>query len=192
MAETKSMMLPLGVQAPSFTLKDARSGRDVTLSDFEGKNALLVMFICNHCPYVIHVRDQFKKLESDYAGRGLQIVAINSNSAQTHPQDGPDQMQRLAEEQGWSFPFLYDETQEVAQAYRAACTPDFFLFDGDQKLVYRGQLDDARPGSVTPVTGRDLRAAIEAVLDGKEVPGDQQPSAGCNIKWHPGHEPEYA
>jgi peroxiredoxin len=192
MAKTASTMLSLGTRAPDFTLTDVRTHRPASLRDFEGKQALLIMFICNHCPYVVHVRGQFKNLEADYARRGLQIVAINANSALTHPQDGPEPMRELAAAEGWGFPFLYDESQEVAKAYRAACTPDFFLFDSDLRLVYRGQLDDARPGTDAPVTGRDLRAALDAVLAGRPVSSDQRPSAGCNIKWHPGQEPDYA
>jgi len=191
MAKTASTMVPLGTPAPDFSLVDVRTGTTVSLADFSDKRALLVMFISNHCPFVIHVRGHFKQLEADYAPRGVQILAISSSSAQTHPQDGPEPMRALAEAEGWGFPFLHDQTQDVAKAYRAACTPDFFLFDGNHRLVYRGQLDDARPGSDVPVTGRDLRAALEAVLAGRAVPADQKPSLGCNIKWHPGQEPDY-
>jgi thiol-disulfide isomerase/thioredoxin len=166
-------------------------GEEISLRDFDGSKALLVMFICNHCPFVIHVRDEFGRLESDYGSKGLAIVAINSNSLETHSQDGPENMKKLVAEMGWSFPFLFDGTQDVAKAYRAACTPDIYLFDGDKKLVYRGQLDDARPGNEEPVNGKDLRAAIDAILVGRAVPADQRPSAGCNIKWTPGNEPAY-
>ena len=190
MVNTPSTMLPLQTTAPDFSLTDAVSGNAVSLSDAEGK-ALLVMFICNHCPFVIHVRDELTGLINEYLDRGLGVVAINSNSIETHPQDGPDKMKELAEEMGWTFPFLFDSTQEVARAYRAACTPDFFLFDGDRKLVYRGQLDDSRPSIDVPATGSDLRAAIDAVLSGNPVPSDQKPSMGCNIKWTPGNEPDY-
>ena len=191
MARTPSNMLPLGTKAPEFALRNAVDGSAVTLKDFEGSEALLVMFICNHCPYVIHVRDELAQLASDYLPRGLAIVAINSNSSVTHPQDGPEHMKELALSQGWEFPFLFDETQSVAQTYKAACTPDFFLLDADRRLVYRGQLDDSRPGNDVPVTGKDLRAAIDAVLAGGPVSQEQKPSIGCNIKWTPGNEPDY-
>ncbi len=191
MALTPSDMLPLGTKAPEFALRNAVDGSAVTLKDFEGSEALLVMFICNHCPYVIHVRDELARLASDYLPRGLAIVAINSNSSVTHPQDGPEHMKELALSQGWEFPFLFDETQSVAQTYKAACTPDFFLFDADRRLVYRGQLDDSRPGNDVPATGKDLRAAIDAVLAGQPVSEEQKPSIGCNIKWTPGNEPDY-
>ena len=191
MAGTPSNMLPLGTKAPEFALRNAVDGSAVTLKDFEGSEALLVMFICNHCPFVIHVRDELARLASDYLPRGLAIVAINSNSSVTHPQDGPEHMKELALSQGWEFPFLFDETQSVAQTYKAACTPDFFLLDADRRLVYRGQLDDSRPGNDVPVTGKDLRAAIDAVLAGRPVSEEQKPSIGCNIKWTPGNEPDY-
>jgi peroxiredoxin len=186
-----SQMLPLGTAAPDFSLPDAVSGKTVSLEDFAGKPALLVLFICNHCPFVVHVRDEFGRIERDYGKRGLAMVAINSNDEKTHPEDGPKHMQSLAREMGWGFPFLFDATQGTAKAYTAACTPDLYLFDGAQKLVYRGQLDDARPGNDKKVTGKDLRAAIEAVLAGRPVPAEQKPSAGCNIKWAHGNEPEY-
>ncbi|MEE8550589.1 MAG: thioredoxin family protein [Gemmatimonadota bacterium] len=191
MARTPSNMLPLGTKAPEFALRNAVDGSAVTLKDFEGSDALLVMFICNHCPFVVHVRDELSRLASDYLPRGLAIVAINSNSSVTHPQDGPEHMKELALSQGWEFPFLFDETQSVAQTYKAACTPDFFLLDADRRLVYRGQLDDSRPGNDVPVTGKDLRAAIDAVLAGRPVSEEQKPSIGCNIKWTPGNEPDY-
>ncbi len=191
MAVTASTMLPLGSRAPMFSLTNAVDGRTVTISDFDGSPALLVMFICNHCPYVIHVREEIGRIAADYMPGGLAVVAINSNSIETHPEDGPENMKKLAVAEGWQFPYLFDETQEVARAYRAACTPDFFLFDADRKLVYRGQLDDSRPGSPIPVSGRDLRAAIDAVLAGEPVPEEQKPSMGCNIKWKPGNEPDY-
>ncbi len=191
MARTPSNMLPLGTKAPEFALRNAVDGSAVTLKDFEGSDALLVMFICNHCPFVVHVRDELSRLASDYLPRGLAIVAINSNSSVTHPQDAPEHMKELALSQGWEFPFLFDETQSVAQTYKAACTPDFFLLDADRRLVYRGQLDDSRPGNDVPVTGKDLRAAIDAVLAGRPVSEEQKPSIGCNIKWTPGNEPDY-
>ncbi len=192
MALTPSTMLEIGTEAPDFELNNAVDGGTVSLRDFEGDPALLVMFICNHCPYVQHIRPELGRLASDYRHKGLAVVAINSNSLATHPQDGPDAMKALAVAEGWDFAFLFDETQVVAKRYRAACTPDFFLFDADRKLVYRGQLDDSRPGNGIPVTGVDLRAAIDAVLAGQPVAADQKPSLGCNIKWAAGGEPEYA
>ena len=191
MALTPSTMLELGTRAPDFVLKNTLDGRSVSLRDFEVDPAILIMFICNHCPYVQHVRPELGRLADDYGPRGLAVAAINSNSLETHPQDGPDSMKELAIAEGWDFPFLFDETQAVARRYKAACTPDFFLFDLDRKLVYRGQLDDSRPGNGIPVTGADLRAAIEAVLAGRPVAADQKPSLGCNIKWAPGEEPDY-
>jgi len=194
MVKTASDMLPLGTAAPDFRLTDAVSGRGVALGDQAEALPLLVMFICNHCPYVVHVRGEFARLAKDYRGR-LSIVAINSNSAATHPQDGPDSMRALALELGWEFPFLFDATQEVAKAYHAACTPDFFLFGsltgGVRRLAYRGQLDGSRPGNAVPVDGRDLRTAIDTLLNGREVGPDQHASLGCNIKWSPGNEPDY-
>lgn len=191
MVETLSNMLPLQTKAPDFSLPDAVSGKNVSLAQLEAAPALLVMFICNHCPFVIHVRDELTRLAREYQKRGVAIVAINSNSIETHPQDGPDHMQSLAAELGWEFSFLFDSTQEVAKAYGAACTPDFYVFDGDRHLVYRGQLDDSRPSNNVPLTGRDLRAALDAVLAGRAVSSDQKPSIGCNIKWTPGNEPDY-
>jgi peroxiredoxin len=185
-------MLELGSRAPDFALENAVNGRRVSLRDFEDSPALLVMFICNHCPYVQHIRSELGRLARDYAPLGLAVAAINSNSLETHPQDGPDAMKELAVAEGWEFPYLFDETQSVAKVYKAACTPDFFLFDGDRRLVYRGQFDDSRPGNAIPVTGADLRAAIDAVLAGQPVSSDQKPSMGCNIKWTPGNEPGYA
>ena len=185
-----STMLPLGTKAPDFSLRNAVDGRGFSLDDFDGKKALLVMFICNHCPYVQHVRAELARLGKDYLPKDVGIVAINSNDVSAYPQDGPEHMRAMAIEDGWEFPFLYDERQEVAKAYRAACTPDLFLFDGDSKLVYRGQLDDSRPGKPTPLTGRDLRAALDAALAGKKVPQEQRPSVGCSIKWKPGNEPQ--
>jgi peroxiredoxin len=190
MARTPSTMLPLGTMAPRFSLVNV-DGKTVSLSDFDGAPALLVMFICNHCPFVKHVADQLAALGRDYTARGVGIVAINSNDVSMHPADSPEQMVAEAEERGYVFPYLYDETQEVAKAYRAACTPDFFLFDADKKLVYRGQLDSSRPDSGIPVTGADLRAALDAVLAGIPVSSEQRPSLGCNIKWAAGNEPDY-
>jgi peroxiredoxin len=183
-------MLSLGTAAPDFRLVEPATGRPWSLSDFTA-DALVVMFICNHCPFVIHVRDEITRLARDYAPRGVDFVAINANSAESHPQDGPSHMAELARELGWKFPFLFDDTQAVAKAYHAACTPDFYVFDRERALRYRGQLDDSRPSNGRPVTGADLRAAIDAVRAGKPVPAEQRPSIGCNIKWKPGNEPAY-
>lgn len=190
MVKTASTMLPLGTKAPDFKLPNV-DGRMVSLADFEGAPALLVIFMCNHCPYVIHVADGLARLTHEYQQRGVAVVGINSNDVSMHPADSPERMVAEAEDRGYTFPYLYDETQEVAHAYRAACTPDFFLFDKNQKLVYRGQMDSSRPQSGIPVTGQDLRAALDAVLAGKPVPTEQKPSLGCNIKWKPGNAPEY-
>ena len=190
MVRTPSTMLPLGTGAPDFALPNV-DGRTVTLADAAGPRGTLVMFICNHCPFVKHVADQLAALGRDCLPRGIGVVAISSNDVSSHPADSPEQMVHEAEERGYVFPYLYDETQEVAHAYHAACTPDFFLFDGDRKLAYRGQLDASRPGNDFPVTGADLRAAIDALLLGHPVPAEQRPSLGCNIKWKPGNEPAY-
>jgi len=191
MAETQSTMLALGTPAPPFTLPDVVSGGEITLETFAGQRALLVMFICRHCPYVKHVQAELARLGRDYAERGVGIVAISSNDARAYPDDAPERLADMARQQGFTFPVCYDETQAVAQAYTAACTPDFFLFDADARLAYRGQLDDSRPGRNTPVTGADLRAAIDAVLGGQPVSAAQRPSIGCNIKWKPGNKPPY-
>ena len=190
MAATPSTMVSLGSTAPSFSLPDTE-GNTVALSDFASAPALLVMFICNHCPFVIHVRSHLAGLAREYQERGVAVVAISANDAAKYPDDGPAKMAQEVKNAGYTFPYLFDETQEVAKAYRAACTPDFFLFDPDRKLVYRGQLDDSRPGNGLPVTGADLRAALDAVLAGKPDPEKQLPSMGCNIKWKPGNEPDY-
>ncbi len=190
MAATPSTMPPLGMTAPDFTLPDPH-GKEWSLGDFDDAPGLLVAFICNHCPYVIHIRSAFSAFAREYQEKGLAVVAIAANDVEQYPQDGPEGMRQEMEEGGYSFPYLFDETQEVARAYRAACTPDLFLFDGDRKLVYRGQFDDSRPGSQVPVTGNDLRAAADAVLAGRPVPEDQRSSIGCNIKWKPGNAPEY-
>ena len=190
MVRTPSTMLPLGTPAPDFSLVNV-DGRTVSLSDFSDAPALLVIFMCNHCPFVIHVADQLARLTSEYLARGTAIVGINSNDVASHPADSPEQMVAEAEQRGYAFPYLYDESQEIAHAYRAACTPDFFLFDADQRLVYRGQMDSSRPDSGIPVTGEDLRAALGAVLAGKKPSANQRSSLGCNIKWKPGNEPEY-
>jgi peroxiredoxin len=186
MALTESIMLPLGTAAPDFELPDVVSGRTISLTNFAGKDALLVMFICRHCPFVKHVQQELARIGRDYAQQPLGIVAISSNDAQTYPADAPDSLREMASELGFTFPYCFDETQDVARAYDAACTPDFYLFDKDRRLVYRGQLDDSRPGNNVPVTGTDLRAAIDAVLQGRPVSGQQKPSIGCNIKWRNG------
>ncbi len=191
MALTPSTMLELGTAAPDFQLPDVVSGQTISLATFAEKKALLVMFICRHCPYVKHVQTELAKIGKDYANQRVGIVAISANNVETHPGDAPDKLKEMAAELGFEFPFCYDETQKVAQAYTAACTPDFFVFDSDRKLIYRGQLDDSRPGSDRPVTGEDLRAAIDAILADQPISSDQKPSIGCNIKWKPGNEPKY-
>jgi peroxiredoxin len=189
MVAVPSTMLALGTRAPDFRLPDP-SGKVVALDDFKDAPAVLVAFICNHCPYVQHIREGFARFARDYE-RGLAIVAINSNDVSQYPADSPQRMAEEIEKAGYVFPYLYDESQAVAKAYRAACTPDFYLFDGRRRLVYRGQFDDSRPGSERPVTGRDLREAVDAVLAGRPLPADQRPSLGCNIKWKRGKEPDY-
>jgi peroxiredoxin len=184
-------MLDLGTHAPDFVLEDVVSGRVVRRDDFANAPALLVMFVCNHCPFVKHVRDELAAIGRDYGPRGVAIVAISSNDVEKYPADAPDAMKREAAEAGYTFPYLFDDTQDVAKAYRAACTPDFFLFDASTRLAYRGQLDDSRPGNGKPVTGRDLRAALDTVLAGRSPDAEQVPSIGCNIKWKPGNAPEY-
>jgi peroxiredoxin len=191
MVRTLSTMLELGTQAPDFQLPDVVTGRAVSLSTFAERKALLVMFICRHCPYVKHVQEELARLGRDYRDKDVGIVAISSNDAAEHPDDAPESLKEMAEELGFVFPYCYDESQAVAKAYSAACTPDFFLFDAERRLVYRGQLDDSRPQSGKPVTGRDLRAALDSVLAGEPVNTDQVPSLGCNIKWKAGNEPEY-
>jgi peroxiredoxin len=190
MVAVNSTMLPLGTKAPAFRLPDT-SGKFVSVQDFTRVPALLVVFMCNHCPYVKHIRSGLAQLARDYQPRGVAMAGINSNDVGNYPADSPAKMAEEAKAAGYIFPYLYDETQEVAKAYRAACTPDFYLFDQGQRLVYRGQFDDSRPGSGTPVTGKDLRAALDAVLAGKPVSSNQKASIGCNIKWKPGNEPEY-
>lgn len=191
MARTPSTMLPLGTVAPDFALPDAVSGRTVSLGDAKDSKALLVMFLCNHCPYVKHIQAGLAQMAKDFQARGVAVVAISSNDAMNYPDDSPENMKGEAQRAGYTFPYLFDESQSVARAYRAACTPDFFLFDAQRELVYRGQMDDARRGNDLPVTGKDLRAAVEAVLSGKPVSPNQIPSLGCNIKWKPGNEPDY-
>jgi peroxiredoxin len=182
MSETASTMLPLGTSAPGFSLPDP-SGKLVSLDDFKDARALLVVFVCNHCPYVKHIQKEFAALAKQYQARGVGVVAISSNDVEHYPQDGPEKMAEESKQAGYTFPYLYDESQQVAKSYQAACTPDLYLFDGGRRLVYRGQFDDSRPGNARPVTGADLRAALDAVLAGKTVPADQKPSVGCNIKW---------
>jgi peroxiredoxin len=190
MVETASTMLPLGTPAPEFRLPDP-DGNEYSLEDLADRQALLVIFMCNHCPYVKHVRDKMVELAREYRDKGVGVVAINANDADEYPEDRPEKMKEYAETYDYPFPYLYDESQEVAKAYHAACTPDFFVFDEDRKLFYRGQMDDSRPGNDRPVTGEDLREALDAVLEGREPPQDQTPSMGCNIKWKSGNEPDY-
>ena len=190
MVRTASTMLPLGTKAPDFSLPDT-DGKTVSLSDLAGSKALLVIFMCNHCPYVKHVADQLKQLADDYMPQGVAVVGISSNDAEKYPDDSPAAMAEEKAQRGYAFAYLFDEDQSVAKAYSAACTPDFFLFDDQQNLVYRGQLDSSRPKSDTPVTGEDLRAAMDAVLAGQAPTTDQKPSLGCNIKWKEGDEPNY-
>lgn len=190
MVLTESAPFEIGAKAPSFALTEPLTGKTVTLDDFQGAPAYLVMFICNHCPYVVHLKEELVKVTNEYKGKGVAIVGISSNSTATHPQDGPDKMAEDATKFGYSFPYLFDETQEVAKAYKAACTPEFYVFDKDQLLVYHGQFDDTRPKRGDVPTGKDLRAALDAVLAGQPVP-KARPSIGCNIKWHPGQEPDY-
>lgn len=191
MAATASTMAELGMKAPLFCLPST-SGKIVTLSDFDNSPALLVIFMCNHCPFVKHVIDFLVKLIKEYQEKGVAVIGINSNDAQNFPEDSPETMIKIAKEKQFTFPYLYDKSQEVAKEYHAACTPDFFLFDSKRKLVYRGQLDDSRPGNNVPITGKDLRAAMDALLEGKQMPANQKPSMGCSIKWKAGNEPDYA
>lgn len=190
MAVTASEMLPLGTSAPGFNLPDT-TGKMVSLKDFREAKAFLVIFMCNHCPFVKHILDPMIELVKGYQSKGVTVVGINSNDVANYPDDRPEMMAKVAREVGFTFPYLYDETQKVAKAYCAACTPDFFLFDSNKTLVYRGQMDDSRPGNGIPVTGADLTAAINAVLEGKQVSKEQKPSIGCNIKWKQGHKPDY-
>ena len=186
-----STTLPLGTRVPDFTLTDVVSGAGISPADFEDRPALLVMFLCNHCPYVVHLRKQIGRLTRDYHARGVGVIAINSNDAEASPQDAPPHMAELVREEGWQFPFVFDEDQRVAKAFMAACTPEFFVFDGRRRLMYRGQLDDSRPRSDVPVTGRDVRNALDAVLTQRPVLGEQKPSVGCGIKWKEGNAPPY-
>ena len=190
MAATPSTMLDLGTTLPAFRLRDI-NGKAVTSNDFGASRGLLVAFVCPHCPFVRHVRSEFARLARDVQQRGISVIAINSNDATAFPDDSPEGMRQEASEVGYTFPYLVDDTQEVAKSFRAACTPDFFLFDNQRRLVYRGQFDDSRPRTQVPVTGKDLMAAIDALLAGKPVSPDQRPSMGCNIKWLKGGEPDY-
>jgi peroxiredoxin len=190
MVSVPSQMLPLGTPAPQFALPDTE-GRIVSLKDLAGGKALLVMFICNHCPYVKHVRAELARVGRDYQPRGVKIVAISSNDPAAYPDDSPEKMKEERAAAGYTFPYLFDASQDVAKAYRAACTPDLYVFDAKQQLVYRGQLDESRPKNNLPVTGKDLRAALDAVLAGRPAPAEQRPSLGCNIKWKPGNAPVY-
>ena len=187
-----SMMLPLGTPAPPFALRDVLSGQVYSLDSCTGKTALLVMFLCRHCPYVEHVQHEIAKIGQDYADTGLGIIGISSNDPTHYPDDAPERLKDMAQQLKFRFPLCFDDTQEVAKGYRATCTPDFYLFDAQRRLVYRGQLDDSRPGNKKPVTGRDLRAAIDAVLAGTRVDSNQKASIGCSIKWKPGNAPPYA
>jgi len=191
MVETLSTMLELGTTAPDFSLRDVVTGDQVSLATFGGKKALLVMFICRHCPFVKHVQKELARIGADYKDKDIGIVAISANDAETHPGDAPESLKDMAGELGFVFPFCYDESQETAKAYLAACTPDFFVFDRNRSLAYRGQLDNSRPGNGIPVTGADLRAAMDAVLGNRAVDQNQKASIGCNIKWKPGNEPAY-
>ncbi|HBO43907.1 MAG TPA: thioredoxin family protein [Planctomycetaceae bacterium] len=190
MVKTASTMLPLGTKAPDFSLPDA-NGRVFSLDDFCDAPGLMIVFMCNHCPYVKHVAEPLAELAREYRQRGVAVVGINSNDFKSYPEDSPAAMLEEIAVRGYDFPYLLDETQEVAKAYRAACTPDFYVFDGEQRLVYRGQMDGSRPGNDVSATGKDLRAALDAVLEGRPVALEQRPSLGCNIKWRPGNEPEY-
>ena len=190
MTETRSTMLKLGTKAPNFILSDL-SGNVIERDQFAGSAALLIIFMCNHCPYVKHVREELVKLVKEYQKKGVGVVGISANDITAYPEDGPEKMAEEARRYGYTFPYLFDESQEVAKAFRASCTPDFFLFDKELKLFYRGQMDDSRPSNRIAVTGKDLRGALDAVLEGRSVPEKQKASMGCNIKWKPGSEPEY-
>jgi len=184
-------MLALGTPALDFSLPDVTNGETVSLQDFASKKGLLVMFICQHCPYVQHIKEELTRLGRDYASKDIALIGISSNDSVTYPDDSPAELKKFAQRESFAFPLLFDDSQAVAKAYTAACTPDFFLFDKTRKLVYRGQLDDSRPGNGKPLTGKDLRAAIDALLAGQPIPADQKPSVGCNIKWKTGNEPAY-
>ena len=191
MAPQSSRMLPLGITAPPFSLPDTVSGHTVSLESFAGTPALLVTFICNHCPFVKHILDGFVAFAREFGARGVAVAAISSNDVESYPADSPKEMARIAAQKSFTFPYLYDESQEVAKSYQAVCTPEFFLFDRDRKLAYRGQFDASGPGNKLPVNGADLRAACEALLSGAQMPGEQLPSVGCSIKWKEGEKPRF-
>lgn len=191
MARTPTVKIPLGFIAPDFRLPDTVSGTELSLQEMKGEKATVVMFICNHCPFVIHVQDELIRVANDFMRHGIRFIAISSNDVEHYPQDGPEKMKKLAQSLSFPFPYLYDATQEVAKAYHAACTPDISVFDAELKCAYRGQLDGARPGNDIPVTGKDLRNVLQRMTDGLPVPQEQIPSIGCNIKWKPGNEPDY-
>lgn len=191
MARTPTVQLELGYKAPAFKLPNVVTGNNTTLEDINGQKGTLVMFICNHCPFVVHVMDELIRIGNDYKNKGIGIVAISSNDVSTHPDDSPEKMKELALKKGFPFPYLYDESQEVAKAYTAACTPDFSVFDADGICVYRGQMDDSRPGNDQPVNGKDLRKVFDDLIAGNAVSSNQKPSLGCNIKWKAGNEPSY-
>lgn len=191
MSAVNSTMLELGTKAPEFSLPDTITGKTVNLKDYRGNKALLIIFMCNHCPYVKQIKEGLVKYAADYLPKGVGIAAVSSNDVENYPDDSPEKMKEDAEKFGYPFPYLFDETQAVAKAYKAACTPDLFLFNEKHELVYRGQFDSSRPGNQEPVTGKDLREATDKVLAGEPVPEEQIPSIGCNIKWKKGKEPEY-
>lgn len=191
MVLTASTMISLGTKAPEFALKDVVSGEMISNATYAGKKALLVIFMCKHCPYVVHIEHELAKLSADYENKEIGIIGVSSNDSETHPEDSPEKLKQHAMEMNYRFPLCFDDTQEVAKRFSAACTPDFFLFDNDRRLVYRGQFDDSRKSNTVPVTGKDLRAAIDLVLAAKPVPEEQKPSTGCNIKWKQGNEPTY-
>lgn len=191
MSLTESTMMELGTKVPDFDLYDVVSGKSVKPSDFKGQAGLLVIFLCRHCPYVKHIQGELPKLGKDYSSKGIAIVAISSNDPETHPEDSPESLRQMALELKLNFPLCFDVTQKVAKAFKAACTPEFYLFDDDRKLVYRGQLDDSRPGNGKPVDGHSLREAMDSLLEGKSVDSRQKPGIGCNIKWRKGNEPDY-
>ena len=191
MARTPTVKLPLGYSAPNFELIDVTTSKLLSYSDIKGEHGTVVMFICNHCPFVVHVMDELIRLGNDYKAKGIGFVAISSNDVANYPDDSPEKMKDLANSKEFPFPYLYDETQNVAKAYFAACTPDFSVFDSEDKCVYRGQLDDSRPGNSEPVNGKDLRKVLDQLISGNDVPANQKPSIGCNIKWKAGNEPSY-
>jgi peroxiredoxin len=191
MVKTASTMLPLGTTAPEFQLPDVVSTQTISLATFADRQALLLIFLCQHCPFVKHVQQELARIGQDYSQQSLGIVAISANDIANYPDDAPEKLKQMAEDLNFNFPVCYDESQEVSKAYTAACTPDFFLFDAERKLAYRGQLDNSRPGNNIPVTGKDLRRAIDAILQAQTLDFEQKPSIGCNIKWKPGNEPEY-